>query len=110
MKTLRDSPQIETKLIQKEKSVFQDFDKSPYYDIIIRFFKSKKPTRYTSVFVYDEIEKKEIDTEDFNYNVCYIYGGFRWHAKDVYHFIKYNMPLTQEFIDYVLEQYRQGKI
>ena len=97
------------KIIRLYENEYQGNTKSPYFDILDAFFKSKKPTGATSMRVLDEVTKQIVNSDDYYYNMGYIYDGFGWHKKDLYHFYKYNMPLSQEFIDYVLDQYKQGK-
>ena len=97
------------KRIRLDNNICCGKERSPYFEVLDAFFRSKTPNCYTSVFIYDEIEKKEINTDAYNYDVSYRYDGFWWKKSDLYHFYIYNMPLSQAFTDYVLDQYKQGK-
>lgn len=66
---------------------------------IIQYFKKFKPNFATSAFVMDYVKKQR---REGHYNVGYEYNGFYWNEEDIYHFEKYNMPLNQDFIDYVM--------
>ncbi len=109
MMTSNHTSKSELKKIQLDETLFQSEEKSPYFDIIKAFFMSKEPTGATSMRVFDEVSKQIVNSDYYYYNMGYIYDDFFWHKKDIYHFLNYNMPLSQEFIDYVLDQYKQGK-
>ena len=38
------------------------------------------------------------------YDMGYEYNGYFWTETDIYHFEKYNMPLNEDFIKYVLSK------
>ena len=69
--------------------------------IITQFLKNFKPNFATSGFIMDYVKNQKIEK---HYNMGYEYNGFYWNEEDIYHFIKYNMPLNQDFIDYVISQ------
>lgn len=50
--------------------------------------------------VTDSFTGEWLNLED----VWYSKDGFCWGTAEIYHFDKYNLPLKQEFIDYVLKQ------
>lgn len=84
--------------IAKEDKVFQGLPIESK-DIILRYLKSFNPEFATSRVLYDEILHQNIDGY---YDVGYFDGIYSWDERDIYHFEKYNMPLKQKFIDYVL--------
>lgn len=66
---------------------------------VLHFLKAFKPTSVTSGKVFDAVSQQSVENL---YNVCYEYYGFFWSETDIYHFEKYDMPLNQSFLDFVL--------
>ena len=68
---------------------------------ILEYFDSIKPEFFTTVrvkdMVTDTIVEKLCNSRYSNDKYC-------WDEADIYHFREYNMPLKQEFIDYVLSK------
>ena len=68
---------------------------------IIEYFATVKPQLFTTMRVKDMVMNKEIESAC---NSRYFDGSFFWSEADIYHFVRYNMPLKQRFIDYVLSK------
>lgn len=93
--------------IKKEQNTYYSNKRIKEYRIIEYFFFNvvNRPCLSTTAGFVDEVKKTPTDL--CNNKFCS--GAFLWEGKDIYHFVNYNMPLSQEFIDYVLDQYKQGK-
>lgn len=70
-------------------------------NIILEYFASIKPEFFTTVRVKDMVTDTIV--EKFC-NSRYSNDKYCWDETDIYHFEKYNMPLKQEFIEYVLSK------
>lgn len=66
---------------------------------LLKYLKSFKPSWVTSGFVQDRVTNEQVVN---HYNVGYEYDGFTWNEEHIYHFEKYNMPLNEKFVKYVL--------
>ena len=69
---------------------------------ILKYLTSFKPRYATSAFVFDEIERKTIENL---YNGGFEDDGYYWEMTDIYHFAKYDMPLSDEFVLKVMKKY-----
>ena len=65
--------------------------------LILQYLKSFKPTWFTTGRLIDNISGKKIDIVDNSYDD----GVFIWSESDIYHFERYNMPLSKEFTSYI---------
>jgi len=74
---------------------------STHKEIIVKYFASIKPHLFTTVRVKDMVTGT--DVKEFC-NSRYFDGNFSWDEADVYHFVKYNMPLSENFIEYVISK------
>lgn len=68
---------------------------------IIKYLKSFQPTWYTTQCVVDAF--KEVEVEKMSDN-GYTDGVFEWFETDIYHFENYDMPLNEEFINYIFKK------
>ena len=93
--------------IKRGTDLFSSDERIREYEIIEYFLTRVivRPYLSTTAGFYDEVKQKQTDY----CNSVFCSGTFWWEGKDIYHFVNYNMPLSQEFIDYVLDQYKQGK-
>ncbi len=101
-KTLNDSIQKEDNI----KYIYQDNnikigDKVPYKNILLKYLRSFKPNFAFGANIHDYVTNTDVKDR---YNAGYEYNGYFWTETDIYHFEKYNMPLKQEFINYVLNK------
>ncbi|MBR2934817.1 MAG: hypothetical protein IKB79_04485 [Oscillospiraceae bacterium] len=84
--------------IYRDKGVYVG-EAIPQKRKVLHFLKAFRPTSATSGKVFDVVSQQSVDNL---YNVCYEYCGFFWSETDIYHFEKYNMPLNQSFLNFVL--------
>ncbi len=91
----------ELKYIFKEWGCFVSKEPIKEKKILLKYLKGFKPTWATSGFVQDRVTNKQVKN---HYNVGYEYDGFTWNEELIYHFEKYNMPLNEDFIKYVLSK------
>lgn len=90
------------KYIRKNEDVFKG-EKIKEKDIVLSYLTSfNKPTFATTGRVKDNVENVVVESKCDN---GYDDGIYYWDETDIYHFKKYNMPLKQEFIDYVLNKW-----
>lgn len=68
-------------------------------ETIVKYFASVKPQLFTTMKVKDKVSGDEVK---YLCNNRYFDDLFYWTESDIYHFVKYNMPLKQGFIDYVV--------
>lgn len=65
--------------------------------IALSYLKSFPPSWITSARVVDMITNQKID----KCNNSFSDGKYEWSEADIYHFEMYNMPLNEEFLNYV---------
>lgn len=65
--------------------------------IVLSYLKSFPPSWITSARVVDMITNQKID----KCNNSFSDGKYEWSEADIYHFEMYNMPLNEEFLNYV---------
>lgn len=68
-------------------------------DDIFGYLTSFKPKRFTSARIIDKVTGKAV--MDI-VNNSFSDGEYKWSASDIYHFKKYNIPLSAEFIEYFI--------
>ena len=88
------------KYIYRDKNVSMG-DKVPYKNILLKYLRDFKPNFATSANIHDYVTNTDIKN---TYNMGYEYNGYFWTETDIYHFEKYNMPLNEDFIKYVLSK------
>ena len=68
---------------------------------VLKFFASNKPKLFTTMRVMDKVTNTEVE---YLCNSRYYDDIYFWSEADIYHFKKYNMPLKQSFIEYVISK------
>ncbi|MBO5231450.1 MAG: hypothetical protein J6B88_02400 [Clostridia bacterium] len=88
------------KYIYRDKNVSMG-DKVQYKNILLKYLRGFKPNFATSANIHDCVTNTDVEN---TYNMGYEYNGYFWTETDIYHFEKYNMPLNEDFIKYVLSK------
>ena len=100
------------KSIRRDPVQWSSNEKSPYFDILDAFFSQKKfPDTIAGVldmYQIDEVTGEEIRTGPYSGWGGYVEYPYHWEDKDLYHFYKYNMPLNDSFIAFVLADYEHN--
>lgn len=68
-------------------------------DDILGYLTSFKPKWVTSARIIDKVTGEAVKNI---VNNSFSDGEYEWTASDIYHFEKYNMPLSAEFIEYFI--------
>ncbi len=93
--------QTKIKYIRKKEDVFNGIEENADKNIILDFLTSFFPNFATTACVYDNVTKTDVKERIDN---GYFDGEYYWDETDIYHFEKYNMPLSDDFIKYVLSK------
>ncbi len=88
--------QVWLKRIYKEHNIYVGTPLDIKDDILV-FLTSFKPKWVTSARVIDKVTGEVVRSI---VNNSYSDGEYEWSGADIYHFEKYNMPLSDEFINY----------
>jgi len=67
----------------------------------LQFLQAYYPNVASSGTVIDNVTGEEVIDL---YDCGYYDGKYYWDETDIYHLEKYNMPINQEFIEYVLSK------
>ena len=79
---------------------------NPYKVNILKYLKdSKNRSSCTTDKVYDYFSNRFVNIPI----VAYHDDSFYWDDRDIYYFEKYNLKLTEEFVNHVLEQTERSK-
>lgn len=88
--------------IYKNESIFIGEDKT-YKEDVLYYLKSFSPSWITSAKVVDMVTNEKTDKCDSSF----FDGKYEWSETDIYHFEKYNMPLNDSFVKFVLSNNNQ---
>lgn len=76
-------------------------------DDIFGYLTSFKPKWITSARIIDKVSGVAvIDIVNNSFSDC----EYKWSDSDIYHFKKYNMPLSAEFIEYFINHCKLGGV
>ena len=69
--------------------------------LVLKYLTAFYPNLSTTGRVYDNVKRMVVESKVDN---GYYDGEYYWDETDIYHFKEYNMPLDQEFVDYVMSK------
>lgn len=65
---------------------------------ILKYLRSFQPNAFTSAPVVDVFTKKQVAEADNGFTD----GQYIWYESEIYYFERYGLPLSQDFVDYVM--------
>lgn len=85
------------RIIEYDRNTWEREYENGLKNKIVAYLKSFAPTLFTSQPTFDAFTNAIVNDADNGYTD----GVFTWYAADIYHLEKYNLALTDEFIDYI---------
>ena len=89
------------KYIRKYEDVFLGAEVIAEKSLVLKYLTAFYPNLSTTGRVYDNVKRMVVESKVDN---GYYDGEYYWDETDIYHFKEYNMPLDQEFVDYVMSK------
>lgn len=89
------------KYVRKDENTFLGVEEILEKQLILDYLTAFRPNLTTTGRVFDYV--KNVVVED-RIDSGYYDGKYYWDETDIYHLEKYNMPINQEFIEYVLSK------
>ena len=90
---------IDLKNIHKDINVYKG-EINENKTLILEYLTSFNPTWFTTARIIDKVSAEIIE----KINNSYDDGVFMWDQEDIHHLEKYDMPLSEEFVSYVLNK------